>query len=66
MVNRYRFMCFAKNISKRFGKTLSRKYSAVMIAAIQKFLDHAKQSLQMHLKPLQKEEFKKQLKQLVV
>ena len=46
-------------IGKNIFKNLSSKYS-------QKPLDHARQSAQMHLKLIQKEQLKKQQKQLVI
>ena len=52
----YGFLTFAKNIGKDVSENLSRKYS-------QKLLNHAKQSAIMHLKLIQKEQFKKQQKQ---
>ena len=48
-----------KNIDKNISKSFSGKHS-------QKFLDHAKNLQEMHLKLLQKESFKKQQKQLVI
>ena len=48
-----------KNISKNISKNLSGAYS-------QKLLDHAKKFAKMHLKFLQKEQFKKQeMEQLI-
>ena len=44
----YRFLFFAKNMSKNIGKDISKilsgKYSPGMLAMRQKLLDHAKQS----------------------
>ena len=42
----YRYLSFAKNMSKNVGKNLRGKYRPGMLAALQKFLDHthAKQS----------------------
>ena len=62
-VKGYRFLSFAKNmgrnVRKNISKNLSSKYS-------QKLLDCAKNLLQMHLKLLRKERFKKQQRQLVI
>ena len=50
-VKGYEFLSFAKNMGKNISKNLSSKYS-------KKFLDYPKE-IQMHLKLLQKEQFKK-------
>ena len=50
-VKGYEFLSFAKNMGKNISKNLSSKYS-------KKFLDYPKE-IQMHLKLLQKERFKK-------
>ena len=61
-VKGYGFLSFAKNMGKTIGKNirknLSGKYS-------QRLLDPAKQSATDAFKTLQKEQFKKQQKQLV-
>ena len=49
----------SKKIGKNITKNLSGKYS-------QKLLDHAKKLLHVHIKLLQKEQFKKQQMQLVI
>ena len=60
-VKGYGFLSFAENMSKNIGKnirkSLSDKYS---------FLIMPNNLLQMHLKLLQKDQFKKQQKQLVI
>ena len=65
-VKGYGFLCFAKNRGKNIGKNISKnlsgKYSLGMLAMCQNLLDHAKNLQQMHLKLLQKEQFKKQQK----
>ena len=61
-VKGYKFLSFAKNIYKKIGENIS-KYSPGMLAARQN-LDHENSLLQMHLKLLPKEQFKKQQKQL--
>ena len=48
-----------KNVDNNINQTLSGKYS-------QKLLHHAKNLQQIHLKFLQREQFKKQQKQLVI
>ena len=48
-----------KNIGKNISKNVSGKYS-------QKHLEQAKKLQQMHLKLLQKQSFKNQLRQLVI
>ena len=62
-VKGYGFLSFAKNmawnICKTIEKNLSSKYS-------QKILNHAKNLLQMHLKLFQKEQLKKQQRQMVI
>ena len=54
-VKGYGFLSFTKNM----GKSLSNKYS-------QKFIDTAKKSTTAAIKLVQKEQFKKQQKQLVI
>ena len=62
-VKGYEFLSFTKNmgknIGKKIGKNLSGKYS-------QKRLDHTKQASTDGLKMFQKEQFKKEQKQLVI
>ena len=48
-----------KNIGENISKNISSKYS-------QKLLDHTNDQPQMHLKPIQKKQFIKQQKQLVI
>ena len=62
-VKGYGFLFFAKSKSKSSGKNISKNLSGKYS---QKILDHAKQSPTYCLKLLQKEQFKKQQKQLVV
>ena len=62
-VKGYGFLSFARNIGKNIDKNISRNLSSKYS---QKLFDHAKQSAQMHFKLLQKEQFKKQQKQLVI
>ena len=62
-VKGYGFLSFANNMGKNIGKKISINLSGKYI---QKLLDHTKNLQQMHLKPLQKESFKKQPKQLVI
>ena len=61
-VKGYGFLSFGKNMDKSIGKyiskNLSHKYS-------QKLLAHAKNLPQMRLKRFQKEQYKKQQKQLL-
>ena len=57
-VKGYGILSFAKNMRKNIGKKLSGKYS-------QKLLNHAKQSTKDE-KLIQKEQFKKLLKQLLI
>ena len=70
LVKGYRFLSLAKNMNKNIGKNISKnlssKYSPSMLAARQKLLDPSSNLLQMHLKLFQKEELKKQQKQLVI
>ena len=70
LVKGYRFLSLAKNMNKNIGKNISKnlssKCSPSMLAARQKLLDPSSNLLQMHLKLLQKEELKKQQKQLVI
>ena len=61
----YVFLSFANNMGKNIGENISKNVSGKFS---QKFLDHAKQSATdvFYLKLLQKEQFKKQQKQLVI
>ena len=58
-VKGYGFSPFAKNMDKNISNNLRGKWS-------QKLLDHARDLLEMHLKLLPKEQFKKLLKQVVI
>ena len=62
-VKSYGFLFFAKNMSKdiveNIVKNLSGKY-------IQKLLDHANNLLEMDLELFEKEQFKKQMKQMAI
>ena len=55
-VEDFGFLSFPRNMGQNIGKNISKNLSC---KNSQKLLDHAKQSLQMHLKLLQKEQFKK-------
>ena len=50
-VKAYGFVSFVKNMSKNFGKNISKNLSGKYG---RKIFDHAKQSVEMHLKLLQK------------
>ena len=60
-VKGYGFLSFAKNIGRNIGKNISKNLSNN-----RDFLIMLKNLLQMHLKLLQKEQFKKQQKKLVI
>ena len=62
-VKGYGFLSFARNISKNIGKNISKNLSSKY--RVRNFLIMLNSLLQMHLKLLQKEPFKKQQKQLV-
>ena len=62
-VKGYGFLSFAKNVGRSVGKNISKILSGKYC---QKLLDHAKNLLQMYLKLLQKEQFKKQQKKLAI
>ena len=57
------FLSFARNMSKNIGKNISKNLSSKY--RVRNFLIMLNSLLQMHLKLLQKERFKKQQKQLV-
>ena len=59
----YGFLSFAKNVGKHLGRNVCRNLSC---KNSQKLLDYAKQTATDRLRLLQKEPFKKQLKQLVI
>ena len=61
-VKGYGFLSLAKNMGKNIGKSISKNLSGKYS---QKHLDHVSNLQQMHLKLLQKEQFKKQ-QQLVI
>ena len=62
-VKGYGFLPFAKNMGKKFSKNISKNLSGKYS---QELHDHAKQSPADALKVLQKEEFKKEQKQMVI
>ena len=62
-VSAYGFLSFAKNLGKNIGKNISKNLSSKYSL---KLLNHVKQSTTVHLKLLQKEQFQRQQKQLVI
>ena len=56
----------SKNVGKNISKNVSGKYSPGMLAIRQKLLNHAKQPATNALKILQREQYKKQQKRLVI
>ena len=65
-VKSHRFLFFAKNIGKNFGKNKSLRSFLRRLKKLQKLLGHTKNLQHMRLKLLQKKQFKKQQKQLVI
>ena len=61
-VKDYGFLSFAKNMGRNIGKNISKNLSSKH----RNFLIMLNNLLQMHLKLLQRERFKKQQKQLVI
>ena len=59
----YGFLSFAKNMGRNIDKNISKNLSSTYR---QNLLIILKNLLQMHLKPLQKEQFKNQQKQLAI
>ena len=62
-VKDYEFLPFGRNIGKNIGKNISTNLSGKYV---RNFLIMLTNLLQMHLKLLQKERFKKQQKELVI
>ena len=62
-VEGYKFLSIAKHMGKNTDKNISKNVSS---KCSQNFLIMLNNHLQMHLKLLQKEQFKKQQKQLVI
>ena len=59
----YGFLFFAKSMSKDIVKNIVKNLSCKYI---QKLLDHANNLLEMDLKLFEKEQFKKQMKQMAI
>ena len=62
-VKDYGFLSFTKNTRKNIDSKIRESLSS---KSNQRIFDHAKKSAKMHLKPLQREQFKKQQRQLII
>ena len=63
LVKSYGFLCFARNIRENIGKNINKNLSSKYSEKLAKDVNNL---LQMYLKLVQKEQFIKQQKQLVI